>query len=62
MNILYSIVQLGMTSFTTPDVVVAVSDSGGLGILDASRRSSSQLQKSIIEIKFQSNILCITSK
>jgi hypothetical protein len=51
MNIRYPIVQAGMAGFTTPDLVAAVSNAGGLGILGASRLSSSQLQKSIIEIK-----------
>jgi nitronate monooxygenase len=51
MGIRYPIVQAGMSGFTTPDLVAEVSNAGGLGILGASRMTSSQLQEAIDSIK-----------
>jgi nitronate monooxygenase len=43
LNIRYPIVQAGMSGFTTPELVAAVSNAGGLGILGASRIMPEQL-------------------
>jgi len=51
MKIRYPIVQAGMAGSTTPELVAAVSNAGGLGILGASRLTLSQLQDSILTIK-----------
>jgi nitronate monooxygenase len=51
LNIRYPIVQAGMSGFTTPELVAAVSNAGGLGILGASRIMPEQLGDIIQKIK-----------
>ena len=51
LNIRYPIVQAGMSGFTTPELVAAVSNAGGLGILGASRIVPEQLGGIIQKIK-----------
>ena len=51
LNIRYPIIQAGMGGFTTPELVAAVSNAGGLGILGATRMSSEQTRDAIGKIK-----------
>ncbi len=51
LNIDYPIIQAGMAGITTPELVSAVSNEGGLGILGASKLSPEQLLDSIGKIK-----------
>jgi nitronate monooxygenase len=52
LGIKYPIMQAGMAGgATTPELVSAVSDAGGLGILAASRLTPTQLKKAILKIK-----------
>jgi nitronate monooxygenase len=51
LNIRYPILQAGMSGFTTPELVAAVSNAGGLGILGASRIMPEQLGDTIRKIK-----------
>jgi NAD(P)H-dependent flavin oxidoreductase YrpB (nitropropane dioxygenase family) len=51
LNIRYPILQAGMSGFTTPELVAAVSNAGGLGILGASRIMPEQLEDTIRKIK-----------
>jgi nitronate monooxygenase len=51
LNIKYPIVQAGMGGHTTPELVAAVSNAGGLGILGASRLTTQQLKDAINKIK-----------
>ncbi len=51
MGIRYPIVQAGMGGFTATDLVAGVSNAGGLGILGASRMTTTQLQQAIKSIK-----------
>jgi nitronate monooxygenase len=56
LNIKYPIIQAGMAGgHTTPELVAAVSNAGGLGILGASRLTSQQLKESINKIKSLTN-------
>lgn len=56
LNIKYPILQAGMAGgSSTPDLVAAVSNAGGLGILAASRLTPVQLKQSISEIKSKTN-------
>jgi nitronate monooxygenase len=48
-------VQAGMGGHTTPDLVAAVSNAGGLGILGASRLTTQQLKDAINKIKSLTN-------
>ena len=48
LNIKYPVIQAGMAGgHTTPELVGAVSDAGGLGILAASRLTPEQLREAI---------------
>src|SRR5919202_3698808 len=51
LNIRYPIVQAGMSGFTTPELVAAVSNAGGLGILGAARMTSEQTIDAISKVK-----------
>ena len=51
LNIRYPIIQAGMSGFTTPELVAAVSNAGGLGILGAARMSPEQTRDAIGKIK-----------
>ena len=51
LNVKYPIVQAGMGGHTTPELVAAVSNAGGLGILGASRLTPQQLKDAIHKIK-----------
>jgi nitronate monooxygenase len=51
LNIRYPILQAGVSGFTTPELVAAVSNAGGLGILGASRIMPEQLGDTISKIK-----------
>jgi NAD(P)H-dependent flavin oxidoreductase YrpB (nitropropane dioxygenase family) len=52
LNIQYPIIQAGMAGGpTTPELVAAVSNAGGLGILAASRLTPEQLRDAIQRIK-----------
>jgi nitronate monooxygenase len=51
LNIRYPIIQAGMSGFTTPELVAAVSNAGGLGILGAARMTSEQTIDAIGKIK-----------
>src|ERR671932_309807 len=51
LKIRYPIIQAGMSGFTTPELVAAVSNAGGLGILGAARMSSEQTRDAIGKIK-----------
>ncbi len=55
LNIKYPIVQAGMGGHTTPELVAAVSNAGGLGILGASRITAQQLKDAIRKIKSLTN-------
>lgn len=52
LGIKYPIIQAGMAGgATTPELVSAVLNAGGLGILAASRLTSTQLREAILKIK-----------
>jgi nitronate monooxygenase len=52
LGIKYPIVQAGMAGgITTPELVSAVSNAGGLGVLAASRLTPAQLKEDILKIK-----------
>jgi nitronate monooxygenase len=51
LNIRYPIIQAGMSGFTTPELVAAVSNAGGLGILGAARMIPEQTRDAIDKIK-----------
>ena len=51
LNIRYPIIQAGMGGFTTPELVAAVSNAGGLGILGAARMTSEQTIDAISKVK-----------
>jgi nitronate monooxygenase len=51
LNIGYPIIQAGMGGFTTPELVAAVSNAGGLGILGANRMTTEQTRDAIKKIK-----------
>jgi nitronate monooxygenase len=51
LNIRYPIIQAGMGGFTTPELVAAVSNAGGLGILGAARMTPDQTRDAIGKIK-----------
>ena len=51
LNIRYPIIQAGMGGFTTPELVAAVSNAGGLGILGAARMTPEQTRDAIGKIK-----------
>jgi nitronate monooxygenase len=55
LNIKYPIIQAGMGGHTTPGLVAAVSNAGGLGILGASRLTTQQLKDAIQKIKSLTN-------
>jgi nitronate monooxygenase len=56
LNIKYPIIQAGMAGgHTTPELVAAVSNAGGLGILAASRLTPEQLREAIHKIKSLTN-------
>jgi nitronate monooxygenase len=55
LNIKYPIAQAGMGGHTTPELVAAVSNAGGLGILGASRITAQQLKNAIRKIKSLTN-------
>ncbi len=55
MGIRYPIVQAGMSGFTAPSLVAEVSNAGGLGILGASRMTTTQLLQAINSIKEKTN-------
>jgi len=50
-GIRYPIIQAGMGGFTTPDLVAAVSNAGGIGILGAAKMTTPQLQQAINSTK-----------
>lgn len=51
LNIRYPIIQAGMAGSTTPELVAAVSNAGGLGIVGAARLTPDQLLDIILKIK-----------
>jgi nitronate monooxygenase len=51
LKISYPIIQAGMAGATTPELVAAVSNTGGLGILGAARMTPDQLLDTIRKIK-----------
>ena len=51
LNIRYPIIQAGMSGFTTPELVAAVSNAGGLGILGAARMTPEQTRDAVGKIK-----------
>ena len=51
LNVRYQIIQAGMSGFTTPELVAAVSNAGGLGILGAARMTPEQTRDAIRTIK-----------
>jgi nitronate monooxygenase len=55
LNIKYPVIQAGMGGHTTPELVAAVSNAGGLGILGASRLTAQQLKDAIQKIKSLTN-------
>ena len=55
LNIRYPIIQAGMSGFTTPELVAAVSNAGGLGILGAARMAPEQIRDAIGKIKELTN-------
>jgi len=58
LGIKYPIIQAGMAGgATTPELVSAVSNAGGLGILAASRLTPTQLKEAILKIKSKLKIL-----
>lgn len=50
LNLRYPIIQAGMSGFTTPELVAAVSNSGGLGILGVTRMTPEQLGDAIRQV------------
>jgi nitronate monooxygenase len=60
LNIIYPIIQAGMAGgHTTPELVAAVSNAGGLEILAASRLMPEQLREAIHKIKSLSQIVLL---
>jgi nitronate monooxygenase len=55
LNVKFPIIQAGMGGHTTPELVAAVSNAGGLGILGASRLTLQQLKDAIHKIKSLTN-------
>jgi nitronate monooxygenase len=51
LNIRYPIIQAGMGGFTTPELVAAVSNAGGLGILGAAHMTPEQTRDAIGNLK-----------
>jgi nitronate monooxygenase len=51
LNIRYPIIQAGMAGQTTPELVAAVSNAGGLGILGATRMTPEKLSDTVKKIK-----------
>src|SRR5918911_3745606 len=51
LNICYPVIQAGMAGQTTPELVAAVSNAGGLGILGATRLTPEKLLDAIRKIK-----------
>jgi nitronate monooxygenase len=51
LSISYPIVQAGMAGQTTPELVAAVSNAGGLGILGATRMTPEKLLDAVRKIK-----------
>lgn len=51
LNIRYPIIQAGMAGSTTPELVAAVSNAGGLGIVGAARLMPDQFLDMILKIK-----------
>jgi NAD(P)H-dependent flavin oxidoreductase YrpB (nitropropane dioxygenase family) len=51
LNIRYPIIQAGMAGQTTPELVAAVSNAGGLGILGATRMTPEKLLDAVKKIK-----------
>ena len=51
LNIRYPIIQAGMSGSTTPELVAAVYNAGGLGIVGATRLTPDQLPDMILKIK-----------
>ena len=51
LNIRYPIIQAGMSGFTIPELVAAVSNAGGLGILGAARMTTEQTSDAIDKIR-----------
>ncbi len=51
LNIRYPIIQAGISGSTTPELVAAVSNAGGLGIVGATRLTPDQLLDMILKIK-----------
>lgn len=51
LNIEYPIFQAGMAGSTSPELVAAVSNSGGLGIIGAGYFNAEQLEQHIQEVK-----------
>lgn len=55
LNIKYPMIQAGMGGITTPNLVAAVSNTGGLGMLTAFSMTSEQLKQHITLIKNKTN-------
>lgn len=51
LNIRYHIIQAGMAGQTTPELVAAVSNAGGLGILGATRMTPENISDVVRKIK-----------
>jgi nitronate monooxygenase len=51
LGIRYPIIQAGMAGQTTPELVAAVSNTGGLGILGATRMTPDKLLDAVRKIK-----------
>src|SRR5215475_5823558 len=51
LNIRYPVIQAGMAGATTPELVAAVSNAGGLGIVGAGRLTPDQILDMILKIK-----------
>lgn len=51
LGIRYPIIQAGMAGQTTPELVAAVSNAGGLGILGATRMTPDKLLDAVRKIK-----------
>ncbi|MBI4338352.1 MAG: nitronate monooxygenase [Chloroflexi bacterium] len=51
LGIQFPIIQAGMGSFTSPELVAAVSNAGGLGSLGASTRSAASLKQDLVRVQ-----------
>jgi nitronate monooxygenase len=51
LHIRYPIIQAGMAGQTTPELVAAVSNAGGLGILGATRMTPENISEAVRKIK-----------